>query len=556
MMMTRCSRSVRRRRGVRPRRGGVNAASLALLAALCVLPGAAPARSLEADVARLLEISCLRCHDVETETPLDLENLGYDLEDRGTFRKWVRVFERLEAGEMPPRGTRPPPRPVVEAALGALERDLETADMAARTAGQAAPRRLTGLEYEYTLEDLLLIEENLARLLPAESASAGFDTLAAEQGISALHLRSYLEAADRALDAAIRLGGRPASAAHLIDYPSNPASYRMIRQSVSRKLDDAVAMFVDEDHHNTSGSFSARNLRSDSPRLPGHAFGAVQGDRRRLSLPGVDACDAPSHSGQPERRQEVARRLRPGERVRHLRSHDLPPPDRLCLSPKWPTSTGTRRSGASTPPSKTGRQRPRSWLRGRAWAGGCSTIGSITRSSTTPPRSSWMGPRPTRARASRSGRSQSLDRSSMRGRRRRRAGSSTASSSTWPADLKLTKDPYEHVVDVVSHFVPLAFRRPAEAGEVDAFASLSKPAIAAGREFVDAVRVPLRAVLSAPQFLYHDDQPGKARRLRAGDPPFVLPVEEPAGRGALRRGTSRHVVGAGGAGAAGRENAR
>ncbi|MDE2924587.1 MAG: DUF1587 domain-containing protein [Acidobacteriota bacterium] len=209
------------------------AASSALFAALLVLPGTVAARSLEADVARLLDVSCLRCHDVETETPLDLENLGYDLEDRGTFRKWVRVFERLEAGEMPPAGTRRPPRRVVDAALGALARDLETADLAARAAGQTPPRRLTGREYEYTVEDLLLIEEDLARLLPAESASAGFDTLAAEQGISPLHLRSYLEAADRALDAAIRLGGRPASAAHLIDYPSNPASYQMVRQSVS-----------------------------------------------------------------------------------------------------------------------------------------------------------------------------------------------------------------------------------------------------------------------------------------------------------------------------------
>ena len=486
----------------------MTAGTLALVAVLCVLPGAAPARSLEADVGRLLEVSCLRCHDVETETPLDLENLGYDLEDRGTFRKWVRVFERLEAGEMPPRGTRRPPRRVVDAALGALERDLETADMAARTAGQAAPRRLTGLEYEYTLEDLLLIEENLARLLPAESASAGFDTLAAEQGISALHLRSYLEAADRALDAAIQLGGRPASAAHLIDYPSNPASYRMVRQSVSRKLDDAVAMFVDEDHHNTSGSFSARNLRSDS-----HGFSAAHpglyrvtvaaypyqastpvtlllirgnpnGDRKLLG-----AFDLVNESGT----FEVTTFLHPTDYVF---------PEVADLD--WHTEVEgfyapVEDWSAAAQVVAAGKGLGRRLLNNRLYhpifyhpteilVDGAATYkgeGVAVRSLTIvgPLLDAWPPP----------------------STRRIFDGIEFDSAG----DLKLTKDPYEHVVDVVSHFVPLAFRRPAEAGEVEAFASLAKPAIAAGREFVDAVRVPLRAVLSAPQFLYHDDQPGE-----------------------------------------------
>ena len=481
----------------------------ALLAALCLLPGAALARSLEADVARLLEVSCLRCHDVETETPLDLENLGYDLEDRGTFRKWVRVFERLEAGEMPPRGTRRPPRPVVDAALGALARDLETADVAARASEQAAPRRLTGLEYEYTVEDLLLIEENLARLLPAESASAGFDTLAAEQGISELHLRSYLEAADRALDAAIRLGGRPARAEYLIDYPNRPSSYRMVRQSVSKKLDDAVAMFVDQDHHNTSGSFSARNLRSDS-----HGFSAAHPGLYKVT---VDAY--PYQASTPvtlllvranpngDRKLLGAFDLVNGESgtfdvVTFLHPTDYVFPEVADLD--WHTEVEgfyapVEDWSAAAQVVAAGKGLGRRLLNNRLYhpifyhpteilVDGAATYkgeGVAVRSLTIvgPFLDAWPPPSTRRL-------FDGIDLDSAGG-------------------LKLTKDPYEHVVDVVAHLVPLAFRRPAEAGEVDAFASLAKPAIAAGREFVDAVRVPLRALLSAPQFLYHDDRPGE-----------------------------------------------
>ena len=487
----------------------MTAASSALLAALCILPGAAPARSLEADVARLLEVSCLRCHDADTETPLDLENLGYDLADRAAFRKWVRIFERLEAGEMPPPGTKRPPRAVVEAALGALERDLETADVAARAAEQAAPRRLTGLEYEYTLKDLLSIEEDLASLLPAESASAGFDTLAAEQGISPLHLRSYLEAADRGLDAAIRLGRRPLSAAQVIDYPNLPSSYRVVRQSVNKKVDDAVVMFIDLDHHNTSGSASSRLTRSDQ-----NGFSVAHSGLYRVT---VDAY--PYQASTPVTLLLV--RANPSGATKLLGAFDLVngesrtlelttylhPTDYLypeVADLEWHTEVEDFYApiedwALESQLVVTGGGPRRRLLNNRLYhpmfyhptevlVDGATTYkgeGVAVRSLTIvgPLLTAWPPP----------------------STRRLFDGIDIDPAG----DLKLTKDPYEHVVDVVSHLVPLAFRRPAEAGEVDAFASLARPALAAGREFVDAVRIPLRAVLSAPQFLYHDDQPGE-----------------------------------------------
>ena len=51
-----------------------------------------------------------------------------------------------------------------------------------------------------------------------EADTGGFDTVASKQGISALHVRSYLDAADRALDAALALGPRPRTARRDIQY--------------------------------------------------------------------------------------------------------------------------------------------------------------------------------------------------------------------------------------------------------------------------------------------------------------------------------------------------
>ena len=197
---------------------------LAALAGL--VPGAAAAQLFDANVAPLIESSCVRCHDDRTVTPLNLARLGFDLADHETFRAWERVYDRVESGEMPPRTAPQPDAAVVETALASLKRSLVNANLAAR-GGQRTPlRRLTRLEYGYTIQDLLHVDEavgaELATLLPAEADSGGFDTVAANQSMSPLHVRSYLEAADRALDAALVVGPRPAVQHHHIDYAKSP----------------------------------------------------------------------------------------------------------------------------------------------------------------------------------------------------------------------------------------------------------------------------------------------------------------------------------------------
>ena len=50
------------------------------------------------------EKHCIECHNAETKKGgLDLNSLQPDLADPDTFARWVKVYDRIESGEMPPK---------------------------------------------------------------------------------------------------------------------------------------------------------------------------------------------------------------------------------------------------------------------------------------------------------------------------------------------------------------------------------------------------------------------------------------------------------------------
>jgi len=142
--------------------------------AVCLLgaTGIASAQSFEDNLKPLVRESCVRCHGVRTVTPLNLVGLGYDLSDHGTLKTREKVYERLARGEMPPTTAPQPDAAVVDTALTSLKRALVDANLAARGEQRTPLRRLTRLEYGYTVSDLLHLDEavgtELARGLPAE----------------------------------------------------------------------------------------------------------------------------------------------------------------------------------------------------------------------------------------------------------------------------------------------------------------------------------------------------------------------------------------------------
>ena len=447
-----------------------------------VVPGAAAAQSFEADVKPLLETSCMACHGARTVTPLDIGSLGYDLTDRDTFRAWERIYERVHNREMPPRAARQPEPALVETALGSLKRALVDANLAARGELRTPLRRLTRLEYAYTIADLLHIDEaiglDLSQGLPAEADSGGFDTVAANQSMSPLHVRAYLEAADRALDAAMRTGARPNRVEHRIEYVDSQylpfiENAEALGLGIVKKVDDAFVAFFDFGstytfHSGTEGFVAAApgRYRVTVDAYPYQAETPVTVTVYRGKMAGV-AASLDDLIGvfdlvRDPRAVEYTPYLRPGDLI-GLSVADLDVPQGV-----FPQPVG------GDPSKGYGGMKD---YPGEGIAFRSLTIeGPLLESDAWPPAST----------------------------RRLLAGIEFDDAG----EIVLTRTPYEHVLDVVAEFAPRAFRRPLAPGELEAYASLAAPLLVDARPFSEAVRVPLRAILSAPAFLFQAGDTG------------------------------------------------
>ena len=159
-----------------------------------------------ADFTPFLEAHCYECHDADTHKGnLDLTALKQDYSNAETFAKWVKVHDRVRAGEMPPEKKTKPAAGERDAALLSLAKDLTAADAARELReGRSHWRRLNRVEFENTLQDLLALPAlKLQDSLPEDGKSHGFDRLAEALDISFVHIDSYLAAVDKALNAAL-----------------------------------------------------------------------------------------------------------------------------------------------------------------------------------------------------------------------------------------------------------------------------------------------------------------------------------------------------------------
>ncbi len=215
-------------------------------------------QTLPQTVAPLVQNSCLPCHDATTDTDLNFEQLGYDLSDQQTYQNWLAVYDRVRSGEMPPEPESRPDPQTRHVALQGLADHLRMASRAKQEqTGRVPSRRLTKLELGYTLRDLLHIDRNVTTAIPEESSSGTFDTVGIDQRMSAVHMESYLEASDKALAAAIQVGRNQkiaieldfAGSKFLNEFHDKPLE---LGGSVSRRTEHGVALFRDVDYLLTS----------------------------------------------------------------------------------------------------------------------------------------------------------------------------------------------------------------------------------------------------------------------------------------------------------------
>jgi len=147
--------------------------------------------------------TCSTCHDDEVKPG----GLSLSSFDAATVKPETaeKMIKKLRAGMMPPpsfvQGR--PSNASLQAFAAALENKVDTAAALHPTPGRRMFQRLTRVEYERAVHDLLDLDVDVNAFLPPDTISAGFDNIADAQQFSPTLLEGYLRAAARISNLAI-----------------------------------------------------------------------------------------------------------------------------------------------------------------------------------------------------------------------------------------------------------------------------------------------------------------------------------------------------------------
>ena len=170
------------------------------------IPAPAAEPNSPAEVKEFLTSHCLDCHQGKAaEAGLDLETFPLELSKPHIEQRWLRIVDRVTSGEMPPADWGKVDGDLRDQFLIATGDTLRAHQRALHeTLGRVRGRRLTRLQVERSLHDLLGIDIPLADRLPENPKTDSFSTVADGQAISHFQLQAHLEAVDVALDEAFR----------------------------------------------------------------------------------------------------------------------------------------------------------------------------------------------------------------------------------------------------------------------------------------------------------------------------------------------------------------
>lgn len=180
-----------------------------LLWMLCVVGNAVGADEFETAIHPILGQYCNHCHSTEKkEGELDLQQFANLQTAAVQPRVWEHVLEQLANGEMPPKDEPQLPVELKTKLITSLQEMLDRWALA--SAGDPGPvvlRRLSNVEYTYTLRDLTGVASlDPAREFPVDGAAGeGFTNAGAALVMSPSLLTKYLDAAKGVADHAVLL---------------------------------------------------------------------------------------------------------------------------------------------------------------------------------------------------------------------------------------------------------------------------------------------------------------------------------------------------------------
>ncbi len=179
-----------------------------IAARILVIPSIAPAEDdvFAREIRPVLEEYCLNCHDGDKpKGELNLDRFATEADIWKDPKTWERVLVQLQDKVMPPAKKKQPGNEERAKLIGWLHGRLEKPDVEKfpRDAGQVRIHRLSGLEYDCTIRDLLGVDLRLSEGFPPDGGGgAGFDNNASTLFVPPVLMEKYLEAADTALAAA------------------------------------------------------------------------------------------------------------------------------------------------------------------------------------------------------------------------------------------------------------------------------------------------------------------------------------------------------------------
>jgi hypothetical protein len=210
------------------------------VATIVTLPLAAAQAPIPAALRPFIEKNCAECHDADlAKGGLDLTTLPYGGDPR-SHERWVRVFDQVTSGEMPPAKKPRPEAAASKAFLATLEKDLAAQHQGMRG---TVLRRLNRIEYRNTIEDLLGQEVGFYEDLPEDALAHGFDTNGEALGLSEVHLRRYLAAAETLLANQELREAAPQRSTRTLSMAETGGGARAIKENMWLKHQDGVVLF-------------------------------------------------------------------------------------------------------------------------------------------------------------------------------------------------------------------------------------------------------------------------------------------------------------------------
>lgn len=171
---------------------------------LCIL-GVVPLLVQAQSMPPQIEQNCIECHDRDnTKGGLDLTALPFDLANSSIRERWIRIYDRVEKGEMPPKAEDLPKEQRADfvKSLGTSIYEADHADVLAH--GRGPLRRLNRDEYEQNLRDVLQLPDlDIRDILPEDREGRRFNKTTEMLDMSRVQLVAYLDAAEAALHSAM-----------------------------------------------------------------------------------------------------------------------------------------------------------------------------------------------------------------------------------------------------------------------------------------------------------------------------------------------------------------